>query len=179
MFRFGLLLPALGGRRPHLRLCIDAGLSGGLLSFALIDLLRQPMLPAIGQRFQPECLVYLSKLFRGVFLRDVKPDDLRNRKGIRLTIQRVDLVASPHLALTLDCQVEACSPARKKSFHHVIHSKTDAQLVAGKPRLSDDNLGRTDRERVANMNRLVQSFDGEVLPEQPMGSDLPGSSALQ
>src|SRR5207249_7640336 len=90
--------------------------------------------------------------------------DAEPRAGAR---DALDRVAGGHLALALDGEVEARAAAREEALHHVGALEAGGELVAGKPRLGGDQLGRADPEAVADLNVVLeQALAGEVLPER-------------
>ena len=88
---------------------------------------------------------------------------------------RLDAVARSHLALHLDGEVVAGAAAGEKPLDHVFAAETKPELVAGQPRLGDDELGAADAEAVADRDLVLerQALDREVLAEGAEGQLLP------
>src|SRR5215831_1038236 len=94
-----------------------------------------------------------------------EPGGLR-RAAEELLILRVD---RPALALGRHREVEAGPAVPEHPLGHVHPAEPDPQLVAGQPRLSDDELSRPDPETVADPHVLSQPLGGQVLAEDGPG----------
>ena len=98
----------------------------------------------------------------------VETRDLGHPEAARVSTQRDDRIARFDFSLASHGQVEAEEPALEELGHELVTSHLDPELEAGKPRLGDDQLGRSHPEAVTDADVLVaETLDGQVLAELP------------
>lgn len=96
----------------------------------------------------------------------VEACDLRDGDGVGIAGKQLDFVTGGDFTLARDGDVETGAGAREKALDHLVGLKTDAQLVARKARLRDQDFSGTYGEAVAEMHGIFeQAFGGEVLSE--------------
>jgi HAD superfamily hydrolase (TIGR01509 family) len=83
-----------------------------------------------------------------------------------MPLEDLDRITGAEIALDRDRQVEARAPAREEALDHVRATEADAQLVAGEPRLCDDQLRRANLQTITEMHVLFeQPLDRQILAE--------------
>src|SRR5678815_1343580 len=83
-----------------------------------------------------------------------------------MPLEDLDRVTGAEIALDRDRQVEARAHAREETLDHVRATEADAQLVAGEPRLCDDQLRRANLQTITEMHVLFeQPLDRQILAE--------------
>src|SRR5262249_41291904 len=109
-----------------------------VLGVGVPEPLAEVVLPALGEpgglRRATEKLLILSA-------DGVEPDHARDGHPLIHPLDRLDGVARPDLALGRHREVEAGPAVPEHPLEHVHPAEPDPELVAGQPRLRDDELG--------------------------------------
>src|SRR5438874_5530519 len=140
-----------------------------LTCYSIIHLLHaraKIILPILRQSSNLQSASQRYQFLRSPALRNIQPCNFGYWKRIRISRQDCDLIARADLSFAQNGNVKTCSAARQESLHHIIGSKSNAQLVAGQSRLRDNHFRRTDSKSIANMDiGFKQPIRREVLPE--------------
>ena len=128
--------------------------------------LAEVVLPAIGE---PGGLRRAAEQLLVLRVDRVEPDHVGDGQPLIRPLDRLDGVARPDLALGRHREVEAGPAVPEHPLEHVHPAEPDPELVAGQPRLGDDELGRPDPEAVADPHVLDQPLGGQVLAEDGPG----------
>ena len=83
---------------------------------------------------------------------DVQASDFGDGDSVRIASERFHFIAGAYFSFARDGEVETGAGAGEKAFDHVVGLKADAEFVARKARLGDDDLGGADGELVAEMD---------------------------
>ena len=84
----------------------------------------------------------------------VEPSDFGNCDGSRVARKQLDFIAGADFALARDGQVKTGARCRKKTLHHFIRPKANAEFVARQSRLRDHHFGGANSEVVAEMDGI-------------------------
>ena len=132
--------------------------------------LAKVLFPAFGESGDGQGFFQAGQAVRGVVPGDVEANDQGNGDEVGVAAEEADFVAGGDLSFARDGDIKAGAAAGQEALGHLVVAEFDAELVAGKARLGDNNLGRADGEAVAQVDGIFgQSLGGEILTELAQG----------